>query len=104
MSLAVVEQRPTLLGYDWPRGHDASHHGPCRQIDCSGVDPEKAGIRPGVPLDIQVRGGRIEIEPSPQDVRLIRKGRLTVAVPVEPSSPLTAETVERVMDELRRGE
>ncbi len=65
---------------------------------------EKAGIRPGVPLDIQVRGGRIEIEPSPQDVRLIRKGRLTVAVPVEPSSPLTAETVERVMDELRRGE
>jgi AbrB family looped-hinge helix DNA binding protein len=65
---------------------------------------EQAGIRPGVPLDIHVREGRIEIEPAPQDVRLVRKGRLTVAVPVEPPPPLTAETVEHVLDGLRRGE
>lgn len=65
---------------------------------------EQAGIRPGVPLDIQVRDGRIEIEPSPRDVRLVRKGRLTVAVPAESSPPLTAEAAERVVDDLRRGE
>jgi bifunctional DNA-binding transcriptional regulator/antitoxin component of YhaV-PrlF toxin-antitoxin module len=57
---------------------------------------QQAGILPGVPLDIQVREGRIEIEPSPRDVRLVRKGRLTVAVPVEPAPTLTAEMVERV--------
>jgi AbrB family looped-hinge helix DNA binding protein len=65
---------------------------------------EEAGILPGVPLEIQVRDGRIEIEPSPRDVRLVRKGRLTVAVPAVPSPPLTAETVESVLDNLRRGE
>jgi AbrB family looped-hinge helix DNA binding protein len=71
------------------------------------VVPEKirkqAGIVPGAPLEIQVRDGRIEIEPSPRDVRLVRKGRLTVAVPAVSSPPLTAEIVERVLDDLRRG-
>ena len=65
---------------------------------------EQAGLVPGVPLESQVRDGRIEIEPSPRDVRLVRKGRLTVAVPTVPSPPLTAEIVEHVLDDLRRGE
>jgi bifunctional DNA-binding transcriptional regulator/antitoxin component of YhaV-PrlF toxin-antitoxin module len=65
---------------------------------------KQAGILPGAPLEIQVRDGRIEIEASPRDVELVRKGRLTVAVPAEPSPPLTADMVERLVDELRRGE
>jgi AbrB family looped-hinge helix DNA binding protein len=65
---------------------------------------EQAGLLPGVPLDIQVRDGRVEIEPSPRPVQLVRKGRMTVAVPVTPSAPLTAEIVDRVVGELRRGE
>jgi AbrB family looped-hinge helix DNA binding protein len=65
---------------------------------------EQAEILPGVPLEIRVRDGRIEIEPAPRDVRLVRKGRLTVAVPVVPSPPLTAEIIERVLDDVRRGE
>jgi AbrB family looped-hinge helix DNA binding protein len=65
---------------------------------------EQAGILPGVPLEIRVRDGRIEIEPSSRDVHLVRKGRLTVAVPAVPSQPLTAEIVERALDDLRRGE
>jgi AbrB family looped-hinge helix DNA binding protein len=65
---------------------------------------EEAGILPGVPLEIQVRDGRIEIEPSSRDVHLVRKGRLTVAIPSAPSPPLTAEIVESVLDDLRRGE
>jgi AbrB family looped-hinge helix DNA binding protein len=65
---------------------------------------QEAGILPGVPLEIQVRDGRIEIEPPPRDVRLVRKGRLMVAVPAAPSPSLTAEVVEGVLDDLRRGE
>jgi hypothetical protein len=34
-------------------------------------------------------------------VKLVRKGSFRVAVPVEPSDPLTEETFERVRDELR---
>jgi AbrB family looped-hinge helix DNA binding protein len=62
---------------------------------------EQAGLRPGVPLAISCEEGRIEIEPAPRAVKLVRKGSFRVAVPIEPLEPLTAETVERVRDELR---
>jgi AbrB family looped-hinge helix DNA binding protein len=62
---------------------------------------ERAGLRPGVPLAITYREGRIEIEPAPRAVKLVRKGSFHVAVPVEPSAPLTEETVEHVRNELR---
>jgi AbrB family looped-hinge helix DNA binding protein len=62
---------------------------------------ERAGLRPGVPLAISYREGRIEIEPAPRAVTLVRKGSFRVAVPVEVSDPLTEETVERVRRELR---
>ena len=42
----------------------------------------EAGIEAGMPLQIQCRDGRIEIEPAPLPVTLERKGRLLVAVPV----------------------
>jgi AbrB family looped-hinge helix DNA binding protein len=62
---------------------------------------ERAGLRPGIPLAITCEEGRIEIEPAPRAVTLVRKGSFRVAVPVEPGEPLTAETVERVRGELR---
>lgn len=62
---------------------------------------EQAGLRPGIPLTIVCEEGRIEIEPAPRAVKLVRKGSFRVAVPVESSEPLTAETVERVRGELR---
>jgi AbrB family looped-hinge helix DNA binding protein len=66
---------------------------------------EQAGILPGMTLRITVEEGKIEIEPATREVRIVRKGPLRVAVPVEAGPPLTAQTVERVRRELRqRGE
>ena len=63
---------------------------------------EAAGIVPGAELEIRVADGRIEIEPSPLDVRLAKKGALTVAVPRKRVPTLTAEVVRRTRDGLRR--
>lgn len=52
---------------------------------------EQAGIEIDVPLEISCRDGRIEIQPAPREVRIIRKGRLKIAVPVEPSEPVRSQ-------------
>jgi len=62
----------------------------------------EAGLKPGVPLNVRLREGRIEIEPEPCLVKLTRKGRLLVAIPQKDMSPLRAETVERTRRSLRR--
>jgi AbrB family looped-hinge helix DNA binding protein len=63
---------------------------------------EEAGVTPGSEVTIRVADGRIEIEPAPLEVRLVKRGRLTVAVPRKRVSPLTDETVRRTLDRLRR--
>ena len=45
--------------------------------------------------------GRIEMEPAPLDVRLVRKGGLLVAVPTRPVTPMPAAVVERTVAALR---
>ncbi len=62
----------------------------------------EAGLKPGTPLEVCWRDGRIEIEPTPLPVRLIRKGRLLVAVPQGKVGPLRAEAVEQTRRTLRR--
>jgi AbrB family looped-hinge helix DNA binding protein len=63
---------------------------------------EAAGILPGSELTIRVSDGRIEIEPAPLEVRLVRRGSLTVAVPRKRVPPLTPEAVGQTHDRLRR--
>ena len=63
----------------------------------------EAGLAPGVPLDIRFREGRIEIEPSPLPVRVVRKGKLMVAVPETEVVALTKDTVEQTRRAIRRG-
>jgi AbrB family looped-hinge helix DNA binding protein len=63
---------------------------------------EEAGISPGSELTIRVADGRIEIEPAPLEVRLVKRGKLTVAVPRKRVPPLTDEIVGRTLDQLRR--
>jgi len=63
---------------------------------------QEANLKPGLPLEIEWRDGRIEIEPALLPVRLTRKGPLLVAVPSESPVPLTSETVERTRESLRR--
>jgi AbrB family looped-hinge helix DNA binding protein len=61
-----------------------------------------AGLKPGMPLDVRWREGLIEIEPAPLPVKLTKRGRLLVAVPEKPITPLLSETVERTRRQIRR--
>jgi len=60
------------------------------------------GLRPGTVLDVRCTDGRIEIEPEPVPVRLVRRGRLLVAVAEAPEEPLTPEIVERTRAAIAR--
>jgi AbrB family looped-hinge helix DNA binding protein len=62
---------------------------------------EEAGILPGMALRIIVQEGKIEIEPVPREVRIVQKGRLRIAVPVEDGPSLMETTVQRVRREIR---
>jgi hypothetical protein len=53
-------------------------------------------------LRVTVEEGKIEIEPVAREVRIVRKGPLRVAVPVEEGPPLTSAIVEQVRREIRR--
>ncbi len=63
---------------------------------------EESGLLPGVPLTVRCVEGRIEIEPAPRAVELVRKGSLLVAVPAEPAELLREALVAGVRDDLRR--
>jgi AbrB family looped-hinge helix DNA binding protein len=66
---------------------------------------DQANLEPGMPLRIVFRDGRVEIEPAPREVRVVRKGRMRVAVPVEESDALRSDTVREAtasVRELRR--
>jgi AbrB family looped-hinge helix DNA binding protein len=63
---------------------------------------EAVHIRPGADLEIRARDGRIEIEPLPLDVKLVKRGRLTVAIPTKPVPPLTAADVAATISVVRK--
>jgi AbrB family looped-hinge helix DNA binding protein len=63
---------------------------------------EALGLTPGQPLDISVRDGRIEIEPVPTPMRLVRHGTRVVAVPDVDVPPLTAAMVRETLEHVRR--
>jgi len=64
---------------------------------------EAAGLRPGQALEVAYRDGRIEIEPPASEVKLIRKGKLTVAHSPG-AAPLRHEEVNRVLHDVRQRE
>ena len=63
---------------------------------------EAAGIAERSEVTIRAVDGRIEIEPLPLDVRIVRRGALTVAVPRHPTGRLAAETVRETFRDVRR--
>lgn len=65
---------------------------------------EEAGIEPGMPLQIVCRDGRIEIEPKRRPIRIEKKGRLQIAVSVEPREPLSRATVTSAQTRARSEE
>lgn len=63
---------------------------------------DAVGLQAGMPLDIRVHDGRIEIEPENVAVKLVRRpGGLLVAVPTGDTEPLTTAVVQHVMENLR---
>jgi AbrB family looped-hinge helix DNA binding protein len=62
----------------------------------------QAGWPPGTALEVRWRDGRIEIEPAPAQIRLVRRGRFLVAVSDIEAEPLTAEAVETTRAVLAR--
>ena len=61
---------------------------------------QRAGLTPGMAVDVRWWDGHIEIEPAPLPVALVQKGRLLVAVPQQPVGTLTAEGVEQTRQAL----
>lgn len=62
---------------------------------------QAAGIRSGMPLSVRVRGGVIEIEPAPVEVRVEVRDGVTVAVPDQMVTTWSAEDVKALVDHLR---
>lgn len=63
---------------------------------------ERLGIRRGRSLEIRERDGRIEIEPSPTAMTLVRRSGGVVAVPAEKVPPLSDELVRDTLERTRR--
>lgn len=63
---------------------------------------DAVGLEPGMPLDVRVHDGLIEIEPEELPVKLVRRsGGLLVAIPIDDTEPITAAEVQQTLDELR---
>ncbi len=62
---------------------------------------EKAGLNPGVPFEVSVTKGHIEMKPAQPAVRLARKGQLTVAIAEDDLAPMTEQEVLEIRRELR---
>ena len=63
---------------------------------------DRLGLRGNEEVEITERDGRIEIEPAPTGVELVREGSVLVARPERPLPPLTDEIVRETLDRVRR--
>jgi AbrB family looped-hinge helix DNA binding protein len=64
---------------------------------------EAAGLVPGEALSVRVRDGRVEIEPAPQKVKIVKRGAVRVAEGTGgPLTPLTRGVVESTRADMRR--
>jgi AbrB family looped-hinge helix DNA binding protein len=62
---------------------------------------EEARIEPGRPLHVVVRDGRIELEPTYADVRVVERDGFLVAEAAEPLPPLSEKALRRSKRDLR---
>ncbi len=63
---------------------------------------QRLGLEPGRVVEIRERDGRIEIEPAPTAMTLVRRRGGVVAVPDEPLPPLTDTMVRATLEGTRR--
>lgn len=64
---------------------------------------DQAGLKPGILLDVSLRGAVLEITPSPQPVKITKHKSIAVAQRVAPvkNTPLTQETVSETIEAMR---
>ena len=62
---------------------------------------KQAGIEPGMLLEARYADGAVVIEAAAMPIRIERRGRFAVAVPLEPVSTLTAAVVHETQQRLR---
>jgi AbrB family looped-hinge helix DNA binding protein len=62
---------------------------------------ERAGLASGVPIEVRVVDGRVELEPACARVRVERRGGFWIAVPAAAAPVLTQEEVAETVDEVR---
>ncbi len=60
------------------------------------------GLQGRMELEIRVCEGRLEIEPSPTPMRLVRRGKGLVAISDEPLPALGADDVRAIIEATRR--
>ena len=60
------------------------------------------GLRAGQKLELRASDGRLEIEIAPTPMRLKKRGRGVVAMPITPLPELTAEQVRETLERVRR--
>jgi len=63
---------------------------------------EQAGLRAGSEVDVEFRDGRIEIEATTTDMRLVGSEGGSVIVAAAEMPPLTADEVRDVLERVRR--
>jgi AbrB family looped-hinge helix DNA binding protein len=62
---------------------------------------DEAGIRPGDPLRIRVRDGRIELDPGTAKYRTVVRHGIKVAEAIDPMEPMSREELRRWIRGLR---
>jgi AbrB family looped-hinge helix DNA binding protein len=62
---------------------------------------DRARLSPGVPLEVRVVDGRVELEPAAAQVKVEKRGGLWVASPVEALPVLTQDQVDATVDAVR---
>lgn len=63
---------------------------------------DELGLRAGTSVEIRVNEGRLEIEPAPTPMRLVRRGKGSVATTDTPLPAINADDVRAVIESLRR--
>ena len=65
---------------------------------------DATGLEPGTVVEVEARDGVVSIEPAAAAVKIVKRGRLRVAVADGAQRALTEDEVRAVRDELRGGQ
>lgn len=63
---------------------------------------QAAQLEPGTSVEVRVSDGVISIEPVPSEVRIVRRGKLQVAVRDGKPGPLPEAVVRAVRNDIRK--